>query len=174
MKASGGILIFLWIASLMIALGAGVYYYGHTLVVWWRPVVPGVVIGIAATAVLRRFKRMRTTWNTIACAILACAIGWAAILCGNYELADTSTEHIEQVTVEKKYRKEHDETRRSGRRTIRTGRKISTYYAEAKFPDGRTKEISISFSEYRRIRTGNELDFKCRTGYLSYPVFDRK
>lgn len=144
----------------IIAAGVAVGMWSRTLVGWWvvpsMAAIPAVGIGLASSTFMSRLtgSAVRLLNAGIMWAIMTAVLS-AAALTVNYTGADDATDRTVEATVIAKHRKEHQERRRSGRRTYLTGKKYYTYELTLQLPDGRTKDQAVSAKAYSRIRTGS-------------------
>lgn len=152
--------------------GIGRAYWADTLVAWWWPVLialvcslPLIPFGIRLWKVISGYTQQ---WVNILLHIAgATAIFYFLILFINFKGANFSRGKYVEVTVEKKYTKEHTRSGRRGRRDT----KYNTWHYMISFPDGRTKEVQVSLDRYNRIRTGSKLEVETAKGLLGMDVF---
>ena len=89
----------------------------------------------------------------------------------NYLCADKASQHEVRAEITGKWQKKHTRYRHVGRRhhAIPQG-SYNTYHIKLEFPDGRTKEMSVSLSEYNRARTGRFRTLEVADGLFWMPV----
>ena len=155
--------------------GLSVALHHDTLVKGWIPIVITAVIGIGTSFIGWKLwiwlTDSRNVWiNGIAHAILVTGMLLAAFYSINYWGRNTVTAHIEQVEVTSRYYKIHHHTERSGRRSYSRGAPYKVYFIKVRFPDGRTKDIQLPYSEYYRLRTGAAIDMELASGFFGIPV----
>lgn len=152
--------------------GIGRAYWEDTLVAWWWPALIALVCSLPFFPLGVRLWRVISGYTQLWVNILlhiagATAIIYFLILFINFKGADFSRGNRVEVTVEKKYSKEHTRSGRRGRRDT----KYNTWHYMISFPDGRTKEVQVSLDRYNRIRTGSNLEVETAKGLLGMEVF---
>lgn len=158
--------------------GWSMYLYCHTLVDPRVPIVVGVATALLTLPLcLNWWKHVASAtdrWINIICHIVTGFVtGIFLLFTMNYYMPQAGSEHIEQAEVVRKYSEQKNRYRRVGRmRTIPAG-KYTVYHAEIRFSNGRTKEISLTLSEYNRTRAGSTLTYTLATGLFGIPVFHR-
>ena len=152
-----------------IALAAIITLAGLTLVEWYWPVGAAVIAGCGIGYVLRKRINGGGVVQYIIVPVYVALILAGAFYSLNYFFDDKSTQHMEQVLIERKYTKTRHRTERVGRHT-RTGPAYKVYFIDVTFADGRTKSLEIPLSRYKRIRTGQTTDLKLSKGLFGIPV----
>ncbi len=150
--------------------------YTDTLIDWYIPV--GVAAAFALFSAGAMYYRWRWLTGNDSKVLNFCCHSVVVFIMllfvffgGNYWLADDSSEHTEQVTVEKRYRMKHNHTRRVRRGVyVPTGSVYYTYSIDVRFSDGRVKSLSIPEKRYRRIRTGSTIPLEVEMGFFGVPV----
>ncbi len=151
------------------AWGWNVYKF-HTVVVWWWPVVWGLVIAVTTTPFLHRmwgwvFDETNRVAEVVIHVGYATVLGCSFLLLSNYYWADAATTYEERVSVqEKHHRKRTSRMRRGGTR------KTESWSLSVVFADGTEKELGVSRSVYDRIPDGREATFAMRKGFWGFPV----
>jgi len=99
-----------------------------------------------------------------------------SLLCGafygvNYAGADEDHTTTADATVERRYYKERQRTRRVGRgRYVATGEKYKLHYADIRIADGHLETIQLTQSQTNSIRNGQTLEVSIAKGLLGVPV----
>lgn len=92
----------------------------------------------------------------------------------NYVGADESDTTPAAATVERKYYKERQRTRRVGRgRYVATGEKYKVHYADIRIAGGRLVTVSLTQRQANSIRQGEALEVSIAKGVLGVPVILR-
>ena len=139
--------------------------YHQTLTDW----TPILAIATAGTALL--WLPTKKIWKrATAHAITATSLIVFVILAGNYYIEDASSEHREEVTVQRKFSRKRQQTRRIRGRVYSSGKTYYVYYMTVKFDNGRTKEMQISLKQYNRIRTGTRYHLQIGKGAFGLPI----
>lgn len=115
-------------------------------------------------------KAIRITAHTVT---LICAASFT-ILAGNYYCASPSTEYMETVKVDAKFRRTHHRTRRINRRVYTQGEPYYVYYITVKFDNGRTKDLQINRKLYNLVSSGSAFRLRMRKGGLGFPVIKNR
>ncbi len=148
----------------------------HQTLTGWTPIL---AIATAGTALLwlptkkiwkRMFPSTKTWVRATAHAITAASLIVFIILAGNYYIEDASSEHREEVTVQQKFSRKRQQTRRIRGRVYSSGKTYYVYYITVKFDNGRTKEMQISLKQYNRIRTGTRYHLQIGKGVFGLPI----
>ncbi len=171
----GHILSYILVGAIaLMGLGATMVFTERTLAPWWPFWVGALALGLILGLVLAPAARYFTGWtsrpaNHIAATVYLTIVGAGALYTLNYAFADKTTEHTEQVLVERKYTKTRHRSERSGRH-YRQGAAYKVYFIDVRFDDGRTTTLEIPLKRYNRLRTGAPTDLTLATGLLSAPV----
>lgn len=154
--------------------------YSDTLIDWYIPV------GVAAAMALFSAGAMYYHWpwltgskskvlNFCCHTVISFILMLFIFFGGNYWFADDSSEHTEEVVVEKRYREKHNHTKRVRRGVyVASGSVYYTYGIDVRFPDGRVKSLSIPEKRYRRIRTGSTIPLEVEMGFFGVPVVKKR
>lgn len=109
-------------------------------------------------------------WQIIVPSILA-----GTFYAVNYIGADENDITPSSATVENKYYKERQRTRRVGRgRYIATGEKYKVHYADIRLAGGQMVTLSLTQRQANDLRMGQQLEVAVAQGGLSVPVVLRK
>lgn len=172
-----------YVIAIMLVTGLYVWalaLYGNTIV---QPAVPAAAALAVALALWfplaglwrRIMPRQKTVWQLGAHMAVTTGAVLLAIMALNYYGADRASIHEEIVTVDSRYVKERQRTRRINRRIYTaSGEKYNVYYMVVRFGDGRTKEMRISASRYRRLRVGSQISLPMNRGLLGMMIIDRR
>ena len=155
--------------------GLSVALQHDTLINGWIPVSVAAVLGIGTSFMGWKLwiwlTDSRNMWiNAAVHAILAAGVLLAAFYSINYWGRDDDTSHIEKVKVTSRYYKLHHRTERNGRRSYSRGAPYKVYFIQVTFPDGRTKDLQLPYSEYSRLRKSDIIDIELATGFFRIPV----
>lgn len=177
MRKQGRLSIALTAIAGCACLGAGFFFFDHTLVEWWLPVVVAIAAALVVTGlliVLLASKGKSYDFLTVIGSFLfSGSIAYATFLGGNYLFASESSLHDEKVTVECKYSKEKH-SGGGGRYNRGPRRTYYTYHLLVEFPSGRQKEIDVPLERFNRIRNGSTLTLQCRKGLFGMTVWREK
>lgn len=156
----------------------GYVYYEKTLVEWWTPVVFAVFVTVATLPLLGRHWSWLVgedkTFGFLCHIFVMGCMAYFLFLGGNWFLADESTVHQEEVTVEEKKHNERTTEYRVGRRYYRSGRKSHSYYLKVRLADGSLKEMPVTLKRYNRVRTGSTVTISLQEGALGFMVIKGK
>lgn len=109
-------------------------------------------------------------WQIIVPSILA-----GTFYAVNYIGADEDRTTLTEATVERKYYKERQRTRRVGRgRYVATGEKYKVHYADIRIADGHLVTVSLTQRQANGIRKGQPLQVSIAQGIFGVPVVLRK
>lgn len=169
------ILVGVIISICMLCYGAAFALVSRTLITGWIPFAISFVLALISGSTLWkiwiRITESENFWINYLCHIAAATGIIATLLLGcNYFFADEDTLHTENVTVERKYYKTRHRSRRVGRRYTTNGEPYKVYYMEIRFSDGRLKEQSLSFDEYRKTKKGKNLEIPVEKGLFGINV----
>ena len=164
--AAGAACLFLYVWGYVI--------YEHTLVGWWLPAAGAAVLVLFTSGVAPRMWAAVTcsgdrSVNLVCHAFAVGAIGWFALLGGNYFGADAASARDTEVTVAERIAVTRSKYNRRGRRMMKSGT-YKVYYLRLTFDDGRTKKVPVSLAQYNRARTGGRMSFHARKGLLGFTV----
>lgn len=177
MKTTGYVIAIILVTGLYVW---SLVLYGNTVV---QPAVPAVATMAVALALWfpmtglwrRIMPRQKTMWRLCVHMIALTGAALLAIMALNYYGADRASTHEETVTVESRYIKERQRTRRINRRVYTaSGEKYNVYYICVRFGDGRTKEMQVSASRYRQLRVGAQIMLPMSRGLLGMTIIDRR
>ncbi|MDE6040826.1 MAG: hypothetical protein K2F99_04540 [Muribaculaceae bacterium] len=159
----------------IVAIGSSIALGGLTLIEWYKPVSAGLIggwiVGMFCWKISRRATGIESrAANYVIASLYAATLLVAAFYTLNFVFDDVDTEHIETVTVQRKYTKTRHRSERVGRNRYRPGRAYKVYFIEVEFDDGRTKDIEIPLSRYNRLRSGGTADLRMSTGLFGVPV----
>lgn len=150
--------------------------YGKTMICFWTPVIVALLVAaVSASFMAGRWRWLTTSENkilNILCHlfVVGCVV-YSVFLLGNYYLADASSEHTEEVYVEKKTKVKRRKTRRVGRnRYVSDGYRYEYYIYVRRNDNNSLKEISVSLNVYNKLRTGAIADLEMQKGFFGYPV----
>lgn len=108
-------------------------------------------------------------WQIIVPSILA-----GTFYAVNYIGADKDHTTQTEASVERKYYKERQRTRRVGRgRYVATGEKYKIHYADIRIADGHLVTVSLTQRQANDIRKGQALKISIAKGLLGVPVILR-
>lgn len=160
----------------MIALGTASVLQGKTIVEWWLPAVICAIIAVFISALLYRFIRYITGFKNFAVNCLsAFAVAFSIILGTfytlNYYCSDTLSRHNISTTVVRKYSKERYKVKRVSRNRTTRGEKYHVYYIDIELPDGSSKSLDITLSDFMRLRKGQSLTLEIEKGLFGIMVF---
>lgn len=177
MKKNGRLKVALTAIAGCACLGAGLFFFDHTLVEWWLPVVVAVAAAILVTGLLIMLLSSRgrqyDIMTVIGSFLFSGSIAYALFLGGNFIFASESSFHEENVTVENKYSKEKH-SGGGGRYNRGSRRTYYTYHLLVEFPSGKRKEMDVPLERYNRIRTGSSITLQCRKGLFGMTVWQEK
>lgn len=163
--AAGAACLFLYVWGYVI--------YEHTLVGWWLPAAGAVVLILFTGGAARMWSAVTGTADrtmNLVCHVFAVgAIGWFALLGGNYFGAGAATARDAEVTVAERIAVTRNKYIRRGRRMMKSGT-YKVYYLRLTFEDGRTKKVPVSLAQYNRARTGGSMNFRTRKGRFGFTV----
>lgn len=163
------------ILAVMALYAISMVIYERTLVEWWEPLGVALVIALGLWFLLR--SRWTRLWSDTS--VYVVLLGHMIIMTGaalllvlglNIGLADDSTQHSEQVTVESRERETHYHSQRVGRGRYRRGNPYYKYILHVRFENGREKDLEVSLQRYNRTRTGSTLSLNLETGLWGWPV----
>lgn len=88
----------------------------------------------------------------------------------NYHIPRKGELHDETAVVERRYTKTRHRTKRVGRRVTAQGEPYKVYYIVLQFNDGKTKDMEVAYSIYRRYTKGDSVPLTLDRGILNIPV----
>ncbi|MDE6305219.1 MAG: hypothetical protein K2L90_01370 [Muribaculaceae bacterium] len=151
-------------------------------VVYDRTVVPvmtpvAVAMGAALLTVplsVRLWRRLvgsDNRWYNLICHIVIVgSVVYTGLLSANFYLADPSSTHTEDVTIESKSKKEHDKYQRIRRHSYRKIGVRYTYHIDVRFQSGFRKTIQVQRGAYRHYKPGNTYPFTLQRGLFGFPI----
>lgn len=170
--------IFLYVMVILLAIsgyGVAVAIYGVTLIspVW--PILVGLAGGVLTGTLFWKYwihvSGTSSFYINFLINIVATAGIWAALLLGiNMWGARSESGHDEKVVVERRFAETHHRSKRVGRRYVAQGEPYKVYYVEIAMPDDRRKKLSVGYSEYSRICTGDSVTVSVNRGLLGFPL----
>lgn len=158
----------------LIVIGC-IFQRQNTLVEWWKPVaislLPSGAMGILLSKVMSRLTKINNMAINCLCGLLFSF----AILYGGFHILNfcfSTTDAREQIsaTVINKYSEEHYQPRMVSRNFIVRGHKYMEYKLTLRLPDGKTKNMKVSVSQYRKIRNRETLQLEIQKGMFGVPV----
>lgn len=177
MKTTGYVIAIMLVTGLYVGALA---LYGNTIVLPAVPAAAALAVALALWFPMARLWRrimpqQKTVWQLGAHMVVTTGAVLLAIMALNYYGADRASIHEEIATIESRYVKERQRTRRINRRIYTTsGEKYNVYYMVVRFGDGRTKEMQISASRYRQLRVGSQISLPMSRGLLGMMIIDRR
>jgi hypothetical protein len=172
-KWSIGIFVTLMVISLVLA-GLSMALYAKTIVSWWVPLLIALIPSVTTPLYWRTWKRLtgfHAVFNILAHIFATGSLFCSLVMGLNYLCADKASQHEVRAEITGKWQKKHTRYRHVGRRhhAIPQG-SYNTYHIKLEFPDERTKEMSVSLSEYNRARTGRFRTLEVADGLFWMPV----
>lgn len=178
--ASIGRKIFLFATLLVGVVGYGsmMGFARETLIDMWIPISISGAVALISGIFLFKLWRNVTCSSKFWINYLFHVVWLTGVLSGlflslNFIYADETTLHEETVVVEKKYYKVRHKTKRISRRVYGQGEAYNVYYIGIRFVDGKTKDITLSFEQYRRLKVGAEIEFPVSDGLFGIRVLKR-
>ena len=151
-----------------------------TLVDAWLVAAVAVIAAFPVSALLARKDRFFFSFSKKYLRLAVWLIIIPSVLAGvfyalNYIGADENDITPSSATVENKYYKERQRTRRVGRgRYIATGEKYKVHYADIRLAGGHMVTVSLTQRQANDLRMGQQLEVAVAQGGLSVPVVLRK
>lgn len=168
------LLILLFAFIIILSLGAIGALGGITMVRRWIPFVIALVIALVSGLTLHRLWPRFThidkpVVNYAIHVVFSTILLWGAFYTVNALFARGAT-YTEEITVERRFTETHYRSRRTGRNSYSRGAPYKTYHIEARFPDGRTRNLQITGGRYRDLRSGDTIALPLRKGFFGVPV----
>lgn len=178
-KTRQTLLLITGIILTMALYGGIMILYSMTLIKWWYPVLISLALAlftwIPLDGIWHRITRLEKKWARILCHMTIMAGFWGFAFLGiNYFCADASSSHTVYATVTHTYRKEATRIRRVGRRTYVSRRNGWNYYAEVSIPGSGNKELTVTASQYARLRKGKKMKLNIEKGALGFDILHRQ
>ena len=151
-----------------------------TLVDTWLVAAVAVIAAFPVSALLARKDRFIFSFSKKALRLAVWLIIIPSVLAGvfyavNYICADENNITLTSATLEHKYYKERQRTRRVGRgRYIATGEKYKVHYADIRLACGHMVTVSLTQRQTNDLRMGQQLEVAVAQGGLGVPVVLRK
>lgn len=158
---------------------AGYIFFCDTIITWWYPIA-AALIPAAATAPRfhGKWRALTTSDNTainVICHLVAAgSVLYASLLGANYLFADATTGHEVQATILAKHKETHDKYRTVGRRRRVKNGTYDTFHLCLGFADGRKKNMTVTRSEYNKVRTGGTKTMSLQRGLLGFTVIKNR
>ncbi len=176
-KRSTAILIVVILLTLILGGGAAAFLQ-LSLVHPVRILLPAIGVGFAlAFAIRKPVARISGSGNLFLNILFAGMLLSSLLSFGflgtNFWLSGEDP-HTETITVERLYSKTFHRSRRVGRRYTTTGEPYKVYYMEARFSDGRTKELRLGQSGFGKRKKGDRLEIEIDKGFFGIPVIKSK
>lgn len=172
--------IFMFVIMFVGAVGymAAMGFARETLIDKWIPILISGAVALVSGAFLWKLWRNVTRSFKFWLNYLLHAVVLTGVLSGlfftlNFCFADETTLHEETVVVASKYYKVRHKSKRISRRVYGQGEAYNEYYVDVRFDDGKTKDITIPFEQYRRIKVGTEIEFPVADGLFGIKVMKR-
>lgn len=172
-------LIGLLIVALFIFIGGSMAMYSNTIVKPWIPIAGALVIALVSIPICIRWWKFVTQcsqpWVNGLCHVLFTgALLLFVFYFSNFYFAKHNTIHTERAVIERLYSETHYKTKRISRRTYGRGEPYQQYYMEVRFEDGRSKNLSLKFDDYRRLKRMDTVQLKMERGLWGIPVIRRE
>lgn len=172
-------LIGLLIIALFISIGGSMAIYSNTIVKPWIPTAGAAIIASVSVPVCARWWKFVTQcsqlWVNGLCHVIftGSLLLFSFYFC-NFYFARRETIHAERAVIERLYSETHYKTKRISRRTYGRGEPYQQYYMEVRLEDGRTKNLSVKFDDYRRLKKMDTVQLKMERGLWGIPVIRRE
>lgn len=158
---------------------AGYIFYSNTIITWWYPIAAALIPAAATAPRLYGKWRALTTSdkaviNVICHLVVVSSVLYASLLGANYLFADATTGHKVQATILAKHKETHDKYRTVGRRRRVKNGTYDTFHLCLGFADGRKKDMTVTRSEYNRVRTGGTKTMSLQRGLLGFTVIKNR
>ena len=146
---------------------------------WWYPIAAALIPAAATAPRLYNKWRALTTSdkaviNVICHLVVVGSVLYASLLGANYLFADATTGHKVQATILAKHKETHDKYRTVGRRRRVKNGTYDTFHLCLGFADGRKKDMTVTRSEYNRVRTGGTKTMSLQRGLLGFTVIKNR
>lgn len=151
-----------------------------TLVDAWLVAAVAVIAAFPVAVLLARKDRFFFSFSKKALRLAVWLIIIPSVLAGvfyavNYTCADENNITLTPATLEHKYYKERQRTRRVGRgRYVATGEKYKVHYADIRLAGGHMVTVSLTQRQANDLRMGQQLEVSVAQGWLGVPVVLRK
>ncbi len=147
-----------------------------TLTTLWIPWVVTAVVALATGLHLAPSCRVFTSstrfiLNYCVYVFISTGVLAGAFFSLNFFLSDPSTVTCVNAEVTRIYSETRYHTRRVGRRSVGRGRPYIVYNADVVLPDGKTKTIPLTLTEYNRSRRSKVMTVEVERGFFGLPVF---
>lgn len=172
------ILLFAVMVVGAIGYGAMMGFARETLIDIWIPIFISAAMALISGILLWKLWRNVTRSSKFWINYLLHVVWLTGILSGlffslNFLCADDTSLHEETVVVEKKYYKVRHKTKRISRRVYGQGDAYNVYYISIRFDDGKTKDITLPFDRYRRLKAGTQKEFPVADGLFGIKILKR-
>lgn len=153
--------------------------YSNTIVKPWIPITGAAIIASVSVPPCAKWWKFvtqsRSPWVNGLCHVLftGSLLIFAFYFC-NFHFAKHATIHTEQAVIERLYSETHYKTKRISRRTYGRGEPYQQYYMEVRLEDGRTKNLSVKFDDYRKLKKLDTVQLKMERGLWGIPVIRRE
>ncbi|WP_288317718.1 hypothetical protein [Xylanibacter caecicola] len=158
---------------------AGYIFYCDTIITWWYPIAAALVPAVATAPQFYNKWRIATTSdkaaiNVICHLIVVGSVLYASLLGANYLFADTTTDHVVHATILSKSKETHKKYRTVGRRRRVQNGTYDTFHLYLGFADGSKKSMTVTRSEYNRVRTGGTKTLSLQKGLFGFTVIKNR
>lgn len=179
-KFSGRILLRAILATIVCLVSLGCYGFSitlhhDTLINGWWPLGISAAVAIITSLwgwqLWKWLTDMRAVWvNCIVHIIVTTSVLLLLFYSINYYGSRPSSEITRDVEITSRYYKIHHHSNRTGRHSYSRGAPYKVYFIQITFPSGRTKDLQLPYSEYRRLHKGSHLSLQLQRGFFGIPV----